>query len=255
MQNSKTKKYSIHGKRILIFVSVFIVLFTYASSQTINSSRFSLSVRAGLNLSQIFGNRGFNHFGFSGGPQFGWQFSSRMSFNPEVLYNMKGAAKWANVDMGDYESVFLDLDYIEIPLLFNYYLGKRAKFSIEFGPSIGFLVRRQVYQNGYPVTGYTSQFNVYDISLAAGVNYYMAKGFSLNFRFMNSIVPIVPTSGQSTWGLATLSIGQLNSVMSFSLQYKFNFQKKETVPNDSIKVKTKPVKIKKQKGNIIDEEE
>ena len=244
--------------------SWFLILALLYSSSAFSQSKLSFSVRAGLNVAQIFGNgsQTFNHFGFSGGPKLGYRFAPKFSFDPEILYNMKGAAKYPNVDKGDYYSFSVDLDYIEIPLLFNYYFGKKKNLSLEFGPSIGFLVRQKAYENNSPVNTTKTGFNVYDISLVAGLNYYLPKGFSLNLRFMNSIAPIQPTYGTLPWGVSSISIGQLNSVINFSVQYKFDFRSKEqkildgTISTEPVKEKKeKPKKEKKQKGNVVDEDD
>jgi hypothetical protein len=221
--------------------------------------KFSFGLRAGLNIAQIFGtgSQVFNHFGFSGGFRFGYRFADKFSFNPELLYNMKGAARYPNIDKGDYYSFSVDLDYIEVPLLFNFYFGKRQNFSFEFGPSIGFLVRQKAYENQSPINTTSTGFNVYDISLTVGLNYYLPKGFGLNFRFMNSIAPIQPTYGTLPWGVSSISIGQLNSVINFSFFYKFDLRSKEQKLLDG-DVKEKPVKEKKkkkEKGDVVDEDE
>ncbi len=221
--------------------------------------KFSFGLRAGLNVAQIFGtgSQAFNHFGFSGGAKFGYRWHKNWSFDPEVLYNMKGAARYPNVDKGDYYSFSVDLDYIEVPLMFNFYFGKKRNFSLEFGPSIGFLVRQKAYENQQEINTTNTGFNVYDISLAVGLNYYLPKGFGLDLRFMNSIVPVQPTYGTLPWGVSSINIGQLNSLINFSLFYKFDLRSKEQKLKDGDGPKEKKVKEKKekkQKGDIIDEE-
>jgi hypothetical protein len=267
-RKEKNNPASMQGIKILlgrIFPVVILFLFvSKASAQATSAqpSTVSFAVKAGLNIAQIFGpgSQAFNHFGFSGGVKLDYQFSHHFSFDPELLYNMKGAARYPNLDKGETYSFSVDLDYIEIPLLFNYHFGRRKNFSLEFGPSIGFLVRQKAYENGSPVNTTSTGFNVYDISLAVGVNYYLPKGFGLNFRFMNSIVPVIPPNGTVPWGVASINIGQLNSVLNVSLHYKFDFRSKEkkildgTIKDgtlDGEKVKLK----KKKKGNVVDEDE
>ena len=257
VKNQNTMKLRINNfLGALIFVSV---LTGTAYSQAMQASKFSFGLRAGLNVAQIFGNgsQAFNHFGFSGGAKFGYRFADKFSFDPEVLYNMKGAARFPNVDMGDYYSFSLDLDYIELPLAFNFYFGRKRNFSLEFGPSIGFLVREKAYENSQPInTTSNLGFNVYDISLLIGLNYYLPKRFVLNFRYMNSIVPIQPTGGTPVWGTANFNIGQLNSVLNLSLIYNFDLRSKEQKLLDSNGVTKVKVKKKKEpKGSIIDEDD
>ncbi len=242
--------------KVRLFWSLFVLIFMVSFSSLRAQGKVTFSLRAGLNVAQIFGSgsQAFNHFGFSGGPKLGWRFASRFSFDPEVLYNMKGAARYPNVEKGDYYSFSVDLDYIEVPLLFSYHFGKKRNLSVEFGPSFGFLVRQKAYENGAAVNSSSTGFNIYDISLAAGFNYHLPKGFTLNARFMNSIAPISPTNGQLPWGVSSINIGQLNSVLTFSLQYTFHFTKKEKTEGEIKPVKEKKKKEKKQKGDVQDEE-
>lgn len=248
----------------LVFTTLLFFSLSPLSAQVQSQQKVSLSLRAGLNLAQIFGSgsQAFNHFGFGGGAKLGWRFSNRWSFDPEVLYSMKGAARNPDIKNNDYYSFSVDLDYIDVPLLFNYHFkaGKKLNFSVEFGPAIGFLVRQKAYENGSAINSTNTGFNIYDISLMAGLNYYLPKGFALNVRFQNSIVPIQPTSGTLPWGVSSINIGQLNSVLNFSLLYKFDFRSKEQrildgeIVDKPVKEK-KPKKPKKQKGDIIDEDE
>lgn len=259
MKRTRSKCYH----RVYLFVCLFI--FAYSpfnlTAQTIQAHKFSFGLRAGLNVAQIFGSgsQAFNHFGFSGGVKLGYKFANRWSFDPEVLYNMKGAARYPNVEKGDYYSFSLDLDYIEVPMMFNWYFGKKKNLSIEFGPSIGFTVRQKAYENGLAINSTTTNFNIYDISLAVGFNYQLPKGFGLNFRYMNSVAPIQPTYGSLQWGTTNFNIGQLNSVLNLSVWYKFDFRpREEKLLDGTIKekpVKEKAIKKKKQKGDVIDEDE
>ncbi len=258
----------------LVILSWFLVLvswFSVISAQTVDTNKtvpyvappkFSFGLKAGINVAQIFGTgaQGINHIGFAGGFRFTYRFHERFSFDPEVLYNMKGAARYPNVEKGDYESFFVDLDYIEVPVIFNFHFGKRRNFSFEFGPSIGFLVRESITYNGGLINNPTSSFNVYDISFLVGLNYSLPKGFGLNFRYMNSIAPIQPSLPPPSGNPFMVGLGQLNSVINFSLSYRFNFSKRVILENGTVKdrpFKEKPVKekkVKKQKGDVVDEE-
>jgi hypothetical protein len=221
--------------------------------------KFAVGIKAGLNVSQVFGagTQGINHFGFAGGIRFSYRFRENFSFDPEVLYDMKGAARYANVEKGDYESFFVDLDYLEVPIIFNYHFGKRKNFSFEFGPSIGFLVREKITYNGGVVNSSNNSFHIYDISLLVGLNYNLPKGFGLNFRYMNSIVPIQNIGPNPNINVPT-GIGSFNTVLNFSVNYMFGFWKPTVLANGTIEgkvIKEKKKKVKKQKGDIIDEDE
>lgn len=255
----------------ILFLAWLLVLGSWLSNlqaQTTDSvkvykklpyQKFAFGIKAGLNVSQIFGTgaQGINHFGFAGGVRFSYRFHDQFSFDPEVLYDMKGAARYANPDKGDYESFFIDLDYIEVPMIFNFHFGKRRNFSFEFGPSIGFLVRERITYNGGVISNSNSSFHVYDVSFLVGLNYNLPKGFGLNFRYMNSIAPIQTASSPYQGSIGPVLVGQLNTVLNFSVNYNFNFAKPTVLKNGTIEGKTfkeKKKKVKKQKGDIIDED-
>lgn len=258
----------------LVILSLFLIIgswFSVINAQTTDSiktytklpyQKFAFGLKAGLNVSQIFGTgaQGINHFGFAGGFRFTYRFHDQFSFDPEVLYNMKGAARYPNVEKGDYESFFVDLDYVEVPIIFNFHFGKRRNFSFEFGPSIGFLVRESITYNGGLINNPTSSFNIYDISFLVGLNYSFPRGFGLNFRYMNSIAPIQPSLPPPSGNPFMMGLGQLNTVLNLSLNYTFNFSKPVILENGTVKdrpFKEKPVKekkVKKQKGDVVDEE-
>lgn len=214
-----------------------------------------MTFRAGINFSMIsgVGAQGFNHFGAVGGVQFNWQFAKKFSFDPEVIYTMKGGRRNPNPDAGDYYSFSIDLDYIEIPALFRWHFHRKDRFSFEFGPTFSFLVRNMAYENGLEIST-APTFNIFDLGLVAGINFHFPKGWGLNVRYSNSIMPIQPINAPPPTG--NIIIGQVHSVFSLCLMYSVGFKKKETKKaiDPLLKKEPKPEKIKKPKGDIYDEE-
>lgn len=205
--------------------------------------KFKLGVRAGINFAQISGSgaQGFNHFGAVGGMFFDYRIKKRMSLITELMYTMKGARRNPNPDFGDYNSYSFDLDYIEIPVLFRYHVGKREFVSFDAGLTFAFLVR-QLGKENEAVIKFDRGFNVFELGVAAGVNFHLPKGWGITARYHNSIIPIRSNVNNNTviqpiWGI--INIGQVNSLFSASLTYSFGVGKKtEKVLAPSLQPKT-----------------
>lgn len=215
-----------------------------------------MTVKAGMNFAQFSGAGipGFNHFGAAGGVMVNYRFAEKFSFDPEVIYTMKGTRKNPDPENDVYSSYSIDLDYIEVPALFRWHFHRRDRFSLEFGPTFGFLVRTDAYENGSHLST-TPRFNVFELGLAVGINLHLPKGWGLNARFSNSIIPIQPTGGPiPPIGPNIINFGQVNSVLNFSLWYSFGFEKQEKKSADPAPKKEKVKKPKKQRGDIIDED-
>lgn len=218
-----------------------------------------MGVRAGMNLAQIsgVGMQGFNKFGVLAGVGLHWRFKPRWSFDPEITYSMKGARKNPNIDAGDYNSYTIEADYIEIPALFGWHMDKKDHFTLDFGLTLGVLVRERVVQNGAELTEGRG-FNRFELGAALGLSYHLTRNWAFQFRLQNSIIPIKPyASGETAilplWGI--IRIGEVHSVISITVQYNFGFKQD---PNKQLRIKKekqprKP-RPKKQKGDVIDEE-
>lgn len=237
---------------------IIILFLSVTGIHSMPAQNIHMTARAGMNFAMIsgVGTQIFNHFGAVGGLQFNWQFSKKFSFDPELNYMMKGGRRNPNPDAGDYYSYSIDLDYIEVPTLINWHFHKRDRFTLEFGPTFGFLVRNATYENDLYVQN-GPKFNVFDLGLALGFNAHFGKGWGANIRFSNSIMPIQPFSAPPQ-PVGNVVIGQLNSVLSICVMYSFGFKKKEVSKAiDPLLKKEKKVKTprqKKPKGDIYDED-
>lgn len=126
-------------KKILICTVLSILLFCApALSQ-------QYGVKAGLNFASIsyddeegiFDITSTTRFNFGG--FFSIRLHDAISFQPEVCYAQKGAEYSVNF-LGIQGEAVMKLDYLEIPLLVKYTLGKQGKItpSLFAGPFLGF---------------------------------------------------------------------------------------------------------------------
>ena len=109
----------------------------------------------------------------------------------------------------------MDLDYIEIPVLFGY---RNKKFTFEAGPSIGVLIKSEEYDIVGPLV-FQRPFFDKEIGINLGIEYPLTEKLIMNWRLSNSILPVRDHLNGSKF---RLNRGQYNTVMSFSVNYQFN---------------------------------
>lgn len=179
---------------------------------------FNWGLKEGMNTSQVSGDSyyGFNKFGFVGGAYFKVRLKGDWTIGAEVIFTQKGSRHNSNYAKGDFKSYFLELNYVEVPVLFQYHI---QGFSFEFGPGCSFLAQTREYitVNGADADG-TIPFNKEEINFNIGANYTFSSHFGFNFRFTNSVVPI--RQSQSVTGNGFIH-GQRNTVLALCLTYEF----------------------------------
>ncbi len=87
---------------------------------------------------------------------------------PELLYAGRGE-RYLVLPNG---TVTLALDYVQIPLMFQYYPARR--FYLEFGPQLGILTSARIKYNNGDKLGVTSDYNSTDFAINLGM------GFNIN---------------------------------------------------------------------------
>lgn len=203
---------------LLIFASFF-------SFPLFSQNKFKAGIKAGLSTSQVAGDTysGFNKAGLIGGGFVKTKLNENWSAQFEIMYIQKGSKHTGNPDIGDYSFYLLKLNYLEIPLLFQY---RNKKFSFEVGPGIGYLFSEKEYDTYGEITG-LRPFNDTEISFNLGISYTIIKNLVINWRYSNSLNAIRKHgSGAAYWW----NPGQQNNVLAFTLSYWFG--KNENAPTD-----------------------
>jgi hypothetical protein len=199
--------------RIQITIVFLLALFVV---QVQAQQRFRAGIKAGISTSQVSGDTysGYNKAGFAGGGFVTGTFNEKWTGQFEILYIQKGSRHNGNPDKGDYNYYFLQLDYVEVPLLFQYH---QNKFTYEAGPGIGFLVKQQETFNFQNLTG-VRPFNKNEVCINLGINYMIFDNLGISWRFSNSVTSIrTHASGARRW----YNPGELNDVLAFTLTYRF----------------------------------
>lgn len=134
-------------KKVIFLVAVMLLV---VSTGSFAQAKFGL--KAGLNIANMGGDD-MEDTDSRLAPVFGafvnFSLSEKVSFQPELLYSMKGA-KDSYTD--SYEGVDVDidetarLDYLDIPLMFKFDVG--GGFNLQAGPQLGLLLSAEIEQEG-----------------------------------------------------------------------------------------------------------
>lgn len=167
--------------------------------------RFRGMVVAGFSMSQIDGDRmaGYYKFGFNGGVGAYAMIKKRFSISMELLYSMRGAKSQLN--NAKVSSRTISLDYLDVPIMFNYHDRKIAIFGAGF--QVGALVRRKqtVYDSQgmqlstltYSVGGnertvaideYNANYRALDLQVVGHATFLIKKRIGIQGRFGYSIL-------------------------------------------------------------------
>ena len=136
---------------------------------------------------------------FVGGVELGYQVTDKFALSAGVLYSGQGFDRCKSIErndeeynyfLGDYSN--LNLGYINIPILANYYLFKG--FAVKAGVQPGFLVRAKykIDVNAYGVVQDPTEHknenvkdycNTIDFSIPVGVSYELGCGVIFDLRY------------------------------------------------------------------------
>lgn len=214
-------------KQLLSFLLVIFVI-TSASSQN-----FGGGIAAGATFSQLLGggNFGFQKVGMVGGVYANRQVSPKSAVQLEMVFIQKGNRKVNKDTINGTTFVNRNLNYIEVPLLFTTKL--KGRFNFEVGLSGSILIGTKFRdQNGVGdyLDSNQEPFNRFELGGLGGLNFIISDHFDLNFRYLNSIIRVRkhPNGITPNVGVVRLNRGEYNSVLQFSLRYKFNTKKEES---------------------------
>lgn len=186
-------------KFLLPFVTIFICSSAYALQ-----NKFELGIELGPNISTIRGSSLINsrhdpRIGFYVGASLQYNLSKHLSLRTGLGFERKGSSG---------ESVVIDnsgttlgtihhlsnFDYLSIPILIRYSIGKRTKYFIGLGSFIGILLRQMDHNDGRPNFSKTSNngtanFQSFDAGLCGeiGVSRPLSKKINISAQVRNNL--------------------------------------------------------------------
>ena len=143
---------------------------------------FEFGVKAGLNVSSLGGNAGYNYSykpGFHAGVALEVPFGDKISIQPEVLLSLQGSGGFIPED--------LNFWYLNLPIMGKYNIWD--ELHIEAGPQIGLLLSNNLEDNSAGNGGaIIYETNGLDLGLALGAGYRLDDTFYFQLRFSAGII-------------------------------------------------------------------
>lgn len=204
-----------------LFTILFCVLLVGAHAQESESkSKFRAGLKAGMNTSQMTGDGYSGFFKFSPvvGVYGNYIINEKSKIQYELIYQQKGSHKPSVPDKGVYDSYKISLDYIELPLLYQYQFNR---FEIEAGPGFSVLVNSKISNQFGELPAGTDPFTwrSFELDAIIGMNFYFKpEHFFVNFRAHHSVTSVVTTTAVTPYGTFG---GAWNIVLAISLNYTF----------------------------------
>ena len=196
-------------------LTIFIVsLSLFAFSQ-----KFNGGAMIGIAASQVAGDNysGFNKAGPLGGFFINLQPWDHSSFQFELFYIQKGSKKNANYAEGDDESYLLRLNYIEVPLLYQFHIGW---FALEAGPSVAFYMSHE--ETYMEETVNADDFATATFQLNLGIVFTIAQNWKFGIRTNNAMTNLrKDTHTGHVRRIFPNNYGQFNDVLQFTFSYQF----------------------------------
>lgn len=188
---------------------------TIGLSSFLNAQQFNGTLIGGISTTQISGDQlaGFNKAGIVMGAGVSTSIGKDWEIEMQISYMQKGSRKNAQPDKNDFVYYLLRLNYIEVPLLFNYTQADKMRF--EMGPALGVLLSSFEENQDGEYIGRTP-FEDYDVSFNIGMMYSFVENLYINTRYSTSVLKVREHSSGST---DRLNKGQYNSVLMFGLKY------------------------------------
>ena len=222
--------YSVKFKIQLILIIFPTVCFCQETTPTVTSKKnvFNLLLAAGVSPSQVHGDAysGFHKIGVMGGVGVETVFSEKVSLNLSFLFIQKGAQKNPNPTKGDLSAYYLNLNYLEVPILVSY---TQKKFLFDAGISAAYLINYYEADQNYRYTG-IFPFQKFDYSVKIGLGYHINKKWFVNFRSSNSFITTRPNRIKQAIYYnniiaRTFNKGYYNNILEFTISYRIKTKK------------------------------
>jgi hypothetical protein len=198
-----------------LLVSMFLLFGLFLKAQD-----FSAGLQLGITGTQVTGDAlsGFNKAGFFGGIIVHRPMGRLGEGQLEINFIQKGSRKNAKPSDGIYDSYLLRFNYVEVPVLYKFRIGKYL--NIEAGLMLAYLINYKEFdENGqfYPDPD-VEDFKKYDFSAFAGLNYRINSKWGISFRYSYSILPLRPKPDYAHY---RYDAGMFNEVLCTTFQYSF----------------------------------
>ena len=193
----------------ILFMAAMLLSATSIFAQHETGS-FNIQPKVGMNIASVTETENSNpRIDLVVGAELEYQVTDLFSLSGGVLYSMQGV----KTKDDDYNKGTIKMDYINIPILANFYVAKN--FAIKFGVQPAFNVNAKGIglDEGEPIKTDIEGAKSFDFSIPVGVSYEF-KNFQLDARYNWGLTKIVPNDGDY--------YKRKNSVFQITLGYKIN---------------------------------
>ncbi|HXH19808.1 MAG TPA: porin family protein [Chitinophagales bacterium] len=182
-------------KSALIASLLFSTGFLFGQEKSKEESIFKAALIMGFNATQVDGDdlAGYRKIGANAGGAAYVRLPKNFSFSFEILYSQKGSRSSASQTFGS-QSYKLILDYVDVPVAFNYHDRDKHDRDIAIfglGVVLNSLVRYKELRGGgeyeYPEG---SPYRRFGAEVLGNVTFLFAKHFGVNLRFTYSLTNI-----------------------------------------------------------------
>lgn len=210
----------------ILLISSFVL-----KSQTTTNDVFTLKPSLGFNGCQIHGDNysGYDKFGAFGGLSVNAKLSKKTSIELGFFFSQKGARHNQNPEKGDFTFYRVNLNYIDLPLIFKYNVN--ATYFLTGGPSIAYLINYQEDNEAGNWDG-VYPFEKFEYGINVGLGRKIKDNFFVEVRSSNSFVAI------RKYGILATQVfypnpvarffnaGLYNNILTLIVSYKLNLKPK-----------------------------
>jgi len=198
----------------LIKIALFIVMGFYLPQAQAQNSTLKYGLKAGINFSNIASGQvntdEIPRVGGLLGVFASFEISENIYFSPELTYSNQGSVRRFDENGSNFTNR-THLNYINVPLLFQYYLNKR--FSIDLGPYVGFNINAKAVSRSGGDRFFSSidGVNTIDAGIAGSINYSITRDYFITARYSRGFTSVFDNTADA-FGLQAR-----NSVFNISL--------------------------------------
>lgn len=205
-----------------VFIIIFFIAFSVAKAQI--ASKFSLKPSVGITACQVHGDNynGYNKVGAMAGLYVNAALKEKTSLEFGIIFIQKGARKNQNPDKFDYRFYYLNLNYVEVPLIVRW---QHNKFFFTLGGSFAYLINYYEASEIGQLTG-MHPFKSTEYSLNTGFGMMLTPKIGVEVRANNSVVTIRPFTGFRPYYNNPLARyfnnGSYSNIIQIAFTYKIN---------------------------------
>lgn len=216
-------------KKISLLLATLTLALALSAQDYSNVGKFAGGVRGGATISQISGDNlsGFHKVGATAGvfancvlvdnPKFDMKLQMELDFVMKGSHSYTPPKQVASLT-GKYS---LNLGYLEVPVLLRMRFARitirnSSDFDLEVGPAFGVNVYH-VERDMYGIIHGRPDFNRWELSLIAGLNYTIKEHHGIGLRYSNSILSVRTPN----WAVNRRILKQYSSVIYLTYSYQF----------------------------------